>query len=284
MPSVSQQQRAANLVRLHACEQRVAQLCEIGEADETVEGGYADCAVIILFGMQGHGRVPRRAIIASAPPIIPSMSDALPVLYSFRRCPYAIRARLALHYAGIACELREVVLRDKPAEMLELSPKGTVPVLWLPHGDVIDESLDVMLWALAQHDPDGWLAADRRAADALITGNDDEFKVWLDRYKYPDRYKDIDSERAGEACWVFLDRLEARLEQQPCLLGSEPGLADYALFPFVRQFAFVDIDAFRAAGRRRLVTWLDGLLESSLFAAVMAKYPPWSAGDPVTVF
>jgi len=211
------------------------------------------------------------------------MPAELPVLYSFRRCPYAIRARLALRYAGIACELREVVLRDKPARMLELSPKGTVPVLALPDGEVIDESLDVMLWALAQHDPDGWLAADRGATDALITGNDEEFKVWLDRYKYPDRYPDTDPEVAADACWRFLDRLEERLTDGFLFAGGTT-LADMALFPFVRQFAFVDIEAFRTSGRPRLIAWLDGQLGSELFAAVMEKYPQWHPGDAVTLF
>jgi len=212
----------------------------------------------------------------------------LPQLYSFRRCPYAMRARLALRYAGIPCELREVVLRDKPAAMLELSPKGTVPVLVLraggPDQDVIDESLDIMFWALAQHDPDGWLAADREETDLLIQANDDDFKIWLDRYKYPDRYDDIGDSRPRDECSRFLQVLEARLESHPWMTGNSMRLADAAVFPFVRQFAHTDIDWFRSGVFPSLCQWMDRLLDSELFASVMQKHAAWQPGDEVTEF
>lgn len=227
-----------------------------------------------------------------------STATALPVLYSFRRCPYAMRARLALRYAGVRCELREVVLRDKPTAMLEASPKGTVPVLVLNAGtgaqDVIDESLDIMFWALAQHDPEGWLNCDMGEADRLIAGNDDDFKVWLDRYKYPDRFDDIGTANPRDECGRFLTELEARLGSVASagasagagawLTGAHVSVVDIALFPFVRQFAFTDIDWFRSGVYPRLEAWLERLLNSELFAAVMHKYPAWRPGDEVTVF
>lgn len=215
-------------------------------------------------------------------------SARLPVLYSFRRCPYAMRARLALRYAGIRCALREVVLRDKPAAMLEVSPKGTVPVLVLRDAaagrQVIDESLDIMFWALAQQDPDGWLNCDRVVADQLIRTNDDDFKVWLDRYKYPERFDDIGSASPRDECGRFLTQLEARLESAEWLTGERISVVDIALFPFVRQFAFTDIDWFRGGVYPRVNGWLERLLRDELFASVMRKYPAWRPGDEVVEF
>ena len=211
-----------------------------------------------------------------------------PILYSFRRCPYAIRARLALRYAGIEVALREVVLADKPSELLEASPKGTVPVLirQTPAGtlEVIDESLDIMLWALAQHDPEGWLDTDLVAASNLIDANDDQFKPWLDRYKYPGRYDDCSPDEAREQCEAFIAHLDERLRASPFLLGRRVGLADMALYSFVRQFAFVDIDRFRSSTFTSVIRWLDDFLASGLFAAVMEKYPQWRRGDAEPVF
>lgn len=212
----------------------------------------------------------------------------LPVLYTFRRCPYAIRARLALRYAGLQVELREVVLRDKPTAMLELSPKGTVPVLvtqpGLPDQEVIDESLDIMLWSLAQHDPDGWLDADMSAINHLIDANDDQFKPWLDRYKYPNRYEDIEPGEPLVRCEEFLGILEERLITDRFLCGARRSLADMAIYSFVRQFAFVDIDAFRAGRFTAVNRWLDEFLTSELFASVMHKYQQWQPDAAVTVF
>jgi glutathione S-transferase len=210
------------------------------------------------------------------------------VLYSFRRCPYAIRARLALRYAGIPLALREVVLKDKPAEMLAASPKGTVPVLVVANGaadqEVIDESLDIMFWALAQHDPDGWLDVDVASANQLIDANDEQFKPWLDRYKYPNRYADLEPGEPRAHCEVFLAELEQRLSAGAYLCGARPSIVDFAIYSFVRQFAFVDIDWFRSGVYPRLNGWLNDFLESALFASAMEKYPRWQAGDAELIF
>jgi glutathione S-transferase len=215
-------------------------------------------------------------------------TDNLSVLYSFRRCPYAIRARLALRYTGLQCELREVVLKDKPAAMLAASPKATVPVLVLDsggaHAEVIDESLDIMLWALEQHDPDGWLAVDHAAANQLIEASDEQFKPWLDRYKYPNRYDELEPGEARQHCEFFLQALEAVLIERNFLSGERAGLPDMAIYSFVRQFAFVDIEWFRASAYRNVNEWLDLFLESELFATVMEKYPAWQPGDDRRIF
>ena len=219
---------------------------------------------------------------------MPGSAENLPVLYSFRRCPYAIRARLALRYAGVQCELREVVLRNKPEAMLAASPKGTVPVL-VPAtanapAESIDESLDIMLWALEQSDPEGWLNVDHVAVNQLIEANDEQFKPWLDRYKYPDRYADLAPDEARGHCEFFLHALESLLTEQKYLSGKKVGLADMAIYSFVRQFAFVDIDWFRASPYRGVNQWLQEFLSSELFEAVMLKYPPWQPGDDPQFF
>ena len=167
----------------------------------------------------------------------------LPVLYSFRRCPYAIRARLALAVAGTPVALREVVLRHKPAALLAASPKATVPVLVLADASVIDESLSIMRWALAQHDPEGWLTPSHGTlADmlVLIAECDGPFKQALDRRKYPSRYPDADTTQARMQAVQWLQDLEARLAHQPFLSGDHAALADMAIAPFVRQFAGID--------------------------------------------
>lgn len=196
------------------------------------------------------------------------MPHALPVLFSFRRCPYAMRARMALRVAGIEVELREVSLRDKPPELLAASPKGTVPVLVLPGGEVIDESLDIMRWALAHRDPEHWLAAGEQA-DALIGANDGPFKFHLDRAKYANRYPGADpAYHRGEAV-KLLAPLEERLAQHACLFGDAPSLADIAIFPFVRQFARADETVL--TGLPRVGAWLAAMESSALFRAVMEK-------------
>jgi glutathione S-transferase len=212
------------------------------------------------------------------------MPWTLPVLYSFRRCPYAMRARLALHTSGIALEHREVVLKNKPAHMLALSPKGTVPVLWLPDGQgpqggrVLEQSLDIMLWALRQHDPLGWLpASDVAMADAmaLIALNDGPFKQQLDRYKYPNR-SGLDSGSADrDEAAVWLLTLEASLREKPLLAGEHFGLADAAIAPFVRQYAHTDPAWFAAQPWPALASWLAAFEASELFAAIMHKHAPW---------
>lgn len=195
------------------------------------------------------------------------------ILYSYRRCPYAMRARMALRIAGIDVEQIEISLRDKPQAMLDISPKGTVPVLQCADGQVIDQSLDIMRWALLQHDPQQWLQhADDADQRALIQRNDTDFKYWLDRYKYAERYPEFSSlhyrEQAGIA---LLDVLEVRLARSSYLGGQDPCLSDVAIFPFVRQFAAVDSNWFSTADFPALRRWLNGWLESDLFMSVMAK-------------
>ena len=199
-------------------------------------------------------------------------------LFSFRRCPYAIRARLALAVADVHLDLVEVSLKNKPARMLELSPKGTVPVVELDDGQVIEESLDVMLWALNRADPLGWLGEQAQYASMieLITGNDGDFKHHLDRTKYAIRFEGADPEHHRRGAQVFLETLSARLETQPALFGQQPLLADWAILPFVRQFANIDRERFEADNTAALVDWLDRGLQSALFASVMKKGSRWA--------
>ena len=191
-------------------------------------------------------------------------------LYSFRRCPYAMRARMALRYCGVPVEIVEVSLKAKPAEMLAISPKGTVPVLDAG-GQVIDESLEIMRWALAQHDPQGWLlGGDPRIAE-LIEANDKVFKVHLNRYKYAERYPEQPMEVYRAEGALFLQRLDELLTDREYLLADHLSLADVALLPFVRQFAHVDREWFAQTPYVRLQAWLQRLLESELFTAIMKK-------------
>ncbi|QXZ11913.1 glutathione S-transferase [Pseudomonas sp. AO-1] len=191
-------------------------------------------------------------------------------LYSFRRCPYAMRARMALRYSGVAVEIVEVSLKAKPAAMLAISPKGTVPVLEAD-GRVIDESLEIMRWALAQHDPDDWLLdGDSRIAE-LIEANDQGFKVHLNRYKYAERYPEQPMEVYRAEGAVFLQRLDGLLEGRDYLLSDHLSLADVALLPFVRQFAHVDREWFAQTPYVRLQAWLQRFLESNLFTSIMKK-------------
>lgn len=207
-----------------------------------------------------------------------------PILWSFRRCPYAMRARMALSVAGITCELREILLSRKPEAFLAASTKGTVPVLVLPDGGVLDESLDVMDWALAQNDPQDWLGADQAESRALISENDGTFKHHLDRYKYPGRYDGVDSDAHFAAAIELLKDWDARLADQTGLIDDQDRLADIALFPFVRQFVAVDRPRVEEAGIARLLAWLDRHLTSSRFAKVMKKYPLWDGGQGPLVF
>ena len=191
-------------------------------------------------------------------------------LYSFRRCPYAMRARMALRYCGVPVEIIEVSLKAKPAEMLAISPKGTVPVL-NADGRVIDESLEIMRWALAQNDPQDWLlGGDARIAE-LIEANDQVFKGHLNRYKYAERYPEQPMEVYRAEGEMFLRRLEELLEGRDCLLTDHPSLADVALLPFVRQFAHVDREWFAQTPYVRLQAWLQRFLESELFTSIMKK-------------
>ncbi|WP_449434075.1 glutathione S-transferase [Pseudomonas putida] len=196
------------------------------------------------------------------------------ILYSFRRCPWAMRARLALRYAGCEVQVREVALKNKPAELLALSPKGTVPVLDCADG-VLEESLDIMRWALRQNDPEDWcLRADPAAAqqaDALIARNDCEFKLQVNLYKYAERYPEHSREHYRKHAEAWLAELEGLLQGRPYLFAEHPSLADAALLPLMRQFAGVEPQWFAEAAYPRLRNWLQGWLASSLFKAVMAK-------------
>jgi glutathione S-transferase len=210
----------------------------------------------------------------AAPPLL------LPRLYTFRRCPYAMRARMALLQAGQAFEAVEVSLRDKPPSLLALSPKGTVPVLQLPDGRVIDESWDIMHWALLTAAPEAqaqWAQAQTPENLDLLQRNDGAFKRHLDRWKYPQRYVSeggpSPQQHRDQAVELLLRPLEARLQGAPFLGGARPCASDWALFPFVRQFAAVDPAWFAALGLPALQAWLDGWLASPLFAACMHKLP-----------
>ena len=210
-----------------------------------------------------------------------------PVLYTFRRCPYAMRARMGIYASGIKMEWRELVLRDKPEHMVEISPKATVPVVQLPDGKVIDESFDVMLWALQQNDPHGWLPQsaemNQRSAD-LIEECDTTFKHHLDRYKYPNRYEGVDAIESRDAAVVILSKWNGYLANHANLLAEQVSLADYATFPFVRQFANVDRNWFDALDLPHLQTWLEHHLSSKIFADIMVKQKPWKPEDELLVF
>lgn len=208
----------------------------------------------------------------------------LPILYSFRRCPYAIRARLAIKASGIAVELREVVLAEKPDELLHISPKGTVPVLELPDGQVIDESVDIMQWVLQKSDLKNYLSADINEINNLISINDNDFKQHLDCYKYADRFPEHSYEYYRKQCEKFLQQLENRLSNRLYLVTNEASMADIAIFPFIRQFVFVDKVWFDEAEYKKLNEWLTKMLESELFNKVMTKYPQWQSGTEGLIF
>lgn len=210
-----------------------------------------------------------------------------PILYSFRRCPYAMRARLAIAACGPEVELREIVLRDKAPEFVVASPKATVPVLVLPDGTVIDESLDIMIWATGRNDPQGLRMPDRGTYDQmldLVERCEDEFKVHLDHYKYASRYDDIDGTEERAKASAFLLELEPLLEGSSFLFGERRSFADVGIVPFVRQFAHVDLDWFNAQDLPNVIRWLDAFKVSDVFSSVMTRYTRWNAGDPVTVF
>jgi glutathione S-transferase len=206
--------------------------------------------------------------------------DVTPVLYSFRRCPYAMRARMALRVSGVAYEHREVALKAKPAEMLAVSPKGTVPVLCLPTGDVLEQSIDIMLWALRQNDPQAWLPSTPEAWALTHEGialNDGEFKAHLDRYKYPQRFGLADGVQHRTQAVEILMRWQSRLQTQSFLSGERWGLLDACVAPFVRQFARTERAWFDAQPWSQLAQWLVAFENSDDFLAVMHKYPLWVA-------
>ncbi len=191
-------------------------------------------------------------------------------LYSYRRCPYAMRARMALFMARIPCTVHDIDFKNKPEEMLKASPKGTVPVLILEDGTVIEESLDIIYWALQQNDPDGWLMA--QGYEGLIAENDEMFKAALDRYKYPNRFPDEDCANAREQGLVFLQKLNDKLAAHAFLLNDQKGIADICIFPFIRQFANVDREWYEALDLKPLQNWLNTNLKSDLFQHIIKKY------------
>lgn len=219
----------------------------------------------------------------------PAPNELLGVLYSFRRCPYAMRARLgcALFLPRQSLELREVVLKNKPQQLIEISPKATVPVLQLTNKQVIDESRDILFWALGnatdelkqQYAPQHL----QLEIDQLIDENDGSFKWALDHYKYADRHEESE-EHYREMGEVFLTKLEALLEKNRYLLANEMTLADIAIFPFVRQFAHVNKSWFEQTPYPKLINWLNELLESELFKSIMEKYKAWNTEEEDTFF
>ncbi len=219
-----------------------------------------------------------------------SRAESNAVLYSFRRCPYAMRARLAILAAGFQCELREIVLRDKAPRFLDASAKGIVPVLVLPEGLVLEESLEIMAYVLARHDPFNWLPAkaERSHVQALIEENDGPFKAHLDRTKYANRFlakgEQVDVAMERQGAMGFITRLDQILGDQRFLGGPQANLADMAILPFVRQFAHIDMSWFRAQPIGHVINWLDTFLTGKQFSAIMSKYPKWEEGQPAVLF
>jgi len=211
-----------------------------------------------------------------------------PILYSFRRCPYAMRARLAIAYSGIQVELREVVLKDKPASLIELSPKATVPVLLTEQQVLIEESIEIMLWALKNNDPANWYMQlseqQKQEGEQLINYNDGEFKFYLDRYKYADRFPEQSEAFYRQQGELFLQQLEDALQHHHYLLADHASWADFAIFPFIRQFAAVDKTWFDNADYPNLQRWLDYFLDCDLFKQVMPKFKQWHEGDEAIFF
>ena len=196
-----------------------------------------------------------------------------------------MRTRLGLLFAEMKVELREITLKNKPAQMLAISPKGTVPVLQLLDGTVIEESLEIMVWALEQQDPQGLLDAEvLQQATALIEQNDNEFKHWLDRYKYADRHLEMTQTEYRQRGEAFLQVLEELLTKNSFLLGGNATIADVGIMPFIRQFAHVDRDVFYSLPYPNLQLWLQHWLEHPYFIQAMAKFQPWQEGDDVVIF
>lgn len=209
------------------------------------------------------------------------MTDALPILYSFRRCPYAMRARLAIAASGQRVALREILLRDKPDAFLRISPSATVPCLW-HDGAAIDESFDIMLWALKRADPEGWLQMPDAGYD-WIARIDGPFKTALDRVKYAVRHPEHDPQEQRAKAGAILSDLNHQIGDTGWIF-DRPSLADYAILPFVRQFAATDADWLRAQPWPHLIDWWERFLSSDRLAAIMQKHTPWKVGDAPVVF
>ena len=206
-------------------------------------------------------------------------TSTLPIIYSLRNCPYAMRARLAIFKAKQAVLLRDLVLSNKPAEMIAVSPKGTVPVLVLANGTVIEESLAVMLWALQQTDPDDLLHGQKEGALPamllLINKFDNDFKTSLEAYKCAKRYQEDNVAQCRVVCEQYIKQLEQRLTEHRFLMSDKESLADIALVPFIRQFARVERQWYLQSPYPRVRRWLNSYLQSPVFTKVMAKHPLW---------
>jgi len=207
----------------------------------------------------------------------------MPCLYSFRRCPYAIRARMALAYSAISVELREIRLNNMPQELLRISPKATVPVLHFPDGTLFEQSLDIMHWALSVSDPQQWQIDDFESQQ-LMWQNDEDFKPLLDAYKYAERFPRLSQLEHRSNAECFLQRLEHRLVEHAYLIADRQTIADIAIMPFIRQFAGVEPRWFEHCEYAGVRRWLNQQIESDLFKAVMRKYDFWQAGDDSVYF
>lgn len=203
----------------------------------------------------------------------------LPILYSFRRCPYAMRARFALKYAGISCEIREVDLKAKPPELIEISPKGTVPVLVFKNGNVLQESMHIIAWAFEQMGGENLSVVQKKEAEILIANNDTAFVKLIHYYKYPERYPEQDTKHTQKKLFEHLGMLDQRLSVHAFLLGQTMTSVDIAIFPFVRQLVQIKPAAFHLPSLQHLLKWLDYFLNHPLFKSIMTNYPPWSPRD-----
>lgn len=209
---------------------------------------------------------------------------AQPILYSYIDCPYSLRAKMAIARSGVSCEMREVDMKDKPQALLDISPKGEVPVVLLPGGLVLDQSLEIMRWAMKLNDPEGWLNHSDDEVSKLISINDQEFVKALHEYKNPGRFENGDADKARATGFEFLKNLEIRIAAQGFVIGESVSLADIAIFPFIRKFALVDWMWFEDCGLMRLKIWLNFFMHNELFEIAMEKYSPWQPGDPVDVY
>ena len=210
-----------------------------------------------------------------------------PILYSFRRCPYAMRARLAIKYSGINVEIREVDLNNIPQALAAISSDQTVPLILEANGNVIDESWDIVKWAVENNDPDAWLGSDvslLQDAEMLVETNDYSFKPDLDHYKYADRYPECPMQHYRSECEEFLTELEDRLSENRYLSANSISISDIAVLPFIRQFALVDKEWFDSTSYTKVQEWLNEFLESELLESVMTKYPLWTEGDEPVLF
>ena len=178
---------------------------------------------------------------------------------------------MALAYANITVELKEIFLRHRPQELLTISPKGTVPVLYVNKSTVIEESLEIMFWALKGNDPNGWYTSNKRKQLNIINEYDIQFKYWLDRFKYYDRYHENDKKYYRDQCDKYLSKLEIKLKERPYLLSSKISLVDFAIFPFIRQSAYIDLNWFNSSYKNNSI-WLNNLMKSKLFLSVMNKF------------